>query len=148
MKLRHKTWLAVFFLFTLGAGLCQADMTALSEDEMGEFVGQEGICDIRLPETCNTDPELVRALDPSSGEIEQNANTMTTNPNLAILTGLMTTSDNFSSAAMSLINIDQSAVTATKNTDPFIMKPSIAQAIYDAEMANALDPISSMSYTK
>lgn len=55
---RIQTIACLVMLMMLVGQTCLAQLSSLSEDEMGEFVAQEGVCDIRLPDSCNTDPEI------------------------------------------------------------------------------------------
>lgn len=45
-------------MLTLFGHVCFAQMNVLSEEELDEFVAEEGVCDIRLPDTCNTDNDV------------------------------------------------------------------------------------------
>lgn len=118
-----KICLGVFFFTSLCATLCHAGMATLSEDEMGEVVAQEGICDVRIPETCVTDTELAQTMAKKTETIEINAETLTTNPNLAILSGLISPiNPNMLSVEM-VKNPYAESVTVTPNKESIIPTP-------------------------
>lgn len=59
------------FLLVVFSSFCSADLAMLSEEELGEFVAEEGVCDIRLPDTCNTDPELMKTMTMGKQNVSQ-----------------------------------------------------------------------------
>lgn len=111
-------------LIGLSTTFCSAGMVSLSESEMEEFVAQEGICDIMLPETCVTDNELAETMDKKNEKMDTNSETITTNPNLAILTGLMSPSNPYILTEGMAKNPYAESVTFTPNQD-FLNDPSI-----------------------
>ena len=56
MRCARRIIIPVVLFFLIGL-TCYAEKNLLTEEEMGDFVAEEGVCDIRLPDTCYTDPE-------------------------------------------------------------------------------------------
>lgn len=67
--------------------LSMADMALLSEEELGDFVAEEGVCDFRLPDACNTDPVLAATRSQDKTDLSQAMANANADPAHAIQVG-------------------------------------------------------------
>jgi len=61
-------------------------MTALSEDQLDKLIAEQGICDLNLPDTCNTDPDVEKTLSMVKTSPKGPGNVSAVDPALSINT--------------------------------------------------------------
>lgn len=106
-----RIWFKTLIIFVVLSHSCLADMAILTEEELGDFVAEEGVCDIRLPDTCNTDPVVMATRSMGNENVNQTLMSARANADLAnaIRTGQINTSDMaFMAARMVVENMPMS----------------------------------------
>ncbi len=58
MQIVFNNFVLLFILLITFCGYCFAEVEIISDNELGDFIATEGVCNIKVVEGCNTSSEL------------------------------------------------------------------------------------------